>query len=80
MDNSFIHLKDNSMRITYQSFVKRDPSPTVPSDLVGHGTHVAGLLLKVAPNADIYVAKVSDKDELHNPDDIAKAGISYLVN
>jgi hypothetical protein len=27
-------------------------------DLTGHGTHAAALLLKVAPNADLYVARV----------------------
>ncbi|KFZ13581.1 hypothetical protein V502_06536 [Pseudogymnoascus sp. VKM F-4520 (FW-2644)] len=73
MDDNFIHLKENRTRITYQSFVTGDPNPTVPSDLVGHGTHVAGLLLQVAQNADIYVAKISDKDGLHDPQEIAKA-------
>ncbi|KFY52592.1 hypothetical protein V496_08343 [Pseudogymnoascus sp. VKM F-4515 (FW-2607)] len=73
MDDNFIQLKENRTRITYQSFVTGDKNPTEPSDLVGHGTHVAGLLLQVAPNADIYVAKISDKDELYDPNDIASA-------
>lgn len=30
-------------------------------DLDGHGTHCASLLLKVAPNVDIYVARVFQK-------------------
>lgn len=79
MDDNFIHLKENRTRITYQSFVTGDPNPTEPSDLVGHGTHVAGLLLQVAPSADIYVAKISDKDGLHEPRDIARVSIPNLV-
>jgi hypothetical protein len=34
-------------------------SPSVDSD--GHGTHSAGLLMKVAPEAEIYVARVFKK-------------------
>lgn len=83
MDDAFIHLKDNSRRITYRSFVTGDPNPTVASDLVGHGTHVAGLLLQVAPNANIYVAKISDKGglyDLYDPKQIADVSISCLVD
>lgn len=29
-------------------------------DIVGHGTHSAALVLKVAPNASLYIAKVFD--------------------
>lgn len=32
-------------------------------DSVGHGTHCAALLLQLAPNADIYVARVTEKEE-----------------
>lgn len=80
MDDDFIHLKENRKRVTYKSFVTGDPNPTVRSDPAGHGTHVAGLLLRVAPNANIYVAKVSDKDGLHDPQDIANVSISCLVD
>lgn len=51
---------------------------TEPHDLrdeIGHGTHALGLLLKVAPFADIYVAKVARQESLdaYSCDDIAKA-------
>jgi subtilisin family serine protease len=37
----------------------------------GHGTHVASVLLRTAPNAAIYIAKVFD-DDLKLNDDIVK--------
>ncbi|OBT80206.1 hypothetical protein VF21_00560 [Pseudogymnoascus sp. 05NY08] len=76
MQDSTISQRKNSSRITYQSFVTGDPNPTEPSDDNGHGTHIAGLLLRVAPNARIYVAKISDKDKLdehYDPEQIANA-------
>lgn len=33
-------------------------------DEIGHGTHALGLLLKVAPSAEIYVAKVARRETL----------------
>lgn len=34
-------------------------------DTYGHGTHVAALLMKVAPEADIYVAKVAQEKKFN---------------
>ncbi|KAL2067620.1 hypothetical protein VTL71DRAFT_15716 [Oculimacula yallundae] len=43
-------------------------------DTCGHGTHCVGLLRKVAPYADVYVARVAkDFDDNLNPDVVAKA-------
>ncbi|GFF44406.1 uncharacterized protein PAC_01091 [Aspergillus udagawae] len=42
-------------------------------DLFGHGTHTAGLLLRVAPTADIYVARVVANKHLDKPENIANA-------
>jgi len=42
-------------RIEYKDFVDGERQQI---DLVGHGTHAAGLLFKVAPNAIVCVARV----------------------
>jgi subtilisin family serine protease len=57
-----------------RSFVHGTESHDI-EDKIGHGTHALGLLLKVAPFADIYVAKVAQQDSLDadSYDDIAKA-------
>ncbi|KAJ4281972.1 hypothetical protein NW764_004656 [Fusarium oxysporum] len=49
-------------------------------DEIGHGTHALGLLLKVAPCAEIYVAKIARRETLdpNTYGDIAKA-IDYAV-
>ncbi len=54
---------------------------TEPHDIrdeIGHGTHALGLLLKVAPCAEIYFARIARRETLdHNTyDDIAKARLS----
>lgn len=33
------------------------------SDLTGHGTHIAGLILGIAPRAELYIAKTSSGEE-----------------
>jgi hypothetical protein len=47
-------------------------------DEIGHGTHALGLLLKVAPCAEIYVARIARRATLdpNTYDDIAKARLS----
>ncbi len=47
-------------------------------DEIGHGTHALGLLLKVAPRAEIYVARIARQETLDSNtyDDIAKARLS----
>lgn len=46
-------------------------------DEIGHGTHALGLLLKVAPCAEIYVARIARRETLdpNTYDDIAKVRI-----
>ena len=50
---------------------------TEPHDIrdeIGHGTHALGLLLKVTPRAEIYVARIARRETLdpNTYDDIAK--------
>lgn len=47
-------------------------------DKIGHGTHALGLLLKVAPCAEIYVARIAKRETLGpgSYNDIAKARLS----
>lgn len=45
-------------------------------DFHGHGTHVAALLLKVAPDAQLYIAKVANGGKIpasHNIADVSHA-------
>ncbi|PON28461.1 hypothetical protein TGAM01_v202955 [Trichoderma gamsii] len=48
---------------------KQDPST---GDVSGHGTHVADLLLDVAPDCDVYIARIAEYNPI-GPDLIAKA-------
>lgn len=56
-----------------RSFV-HGTQPHEVRDEIGHGTHALGLLLKVAPCAEIYVAKVARRETLDSNafDDITK--------
>jgi subtilisin family serine protease len=42
----------------YFDFVSESSAPTTPEDTCGHGTHVAGLILQLAPFVKLYVARV----------------------
>jgi subtilisin family serine protease len=60
-----------------RSFVQ-GTKPRDIRDEIGHGTHALGLLLKVAPGAEIYVARIARRETLepNTYDDIAKARLS----
>ncbi|KAI1740736.1 hypothetical protein F4680DRAFT_465012 [Xylaria scruposa] len=60
------------------SFVGSDPSEHV--DTCGHGTHVARLLLKIAPTAEIFIGKICEGKHLDNSlmSSIAR-GIDYAA-
>lgn len=45
----------------------------------GHGTHIAGLILDLAPNVDIYVARVTKSRRLKNPEQVAEVSIHPMV-
>lgn len=58
---------------TVRSFIENDEST---EDTCGHGTHVATLLLKTAPNAQLYVAKVAQTETIPLDHNIAEVKIS----
>jgi subtilisin family serine protease len=47
-------------------------------DSYGHGTHVAGLLMKVAPQADLYVAKIAHGSLVENADHISNVSTTGI--
>jgi hypothetical protein len=51
------------------SFLTDDEST---EDMDGHGTHVAGLLLRVAKVSDIYIGRVAKSNQLESPESVAK--------
>ncbi|OTA92570.1 hypothetical protein M434DRAFT_387105 [Hypoxylon sp. CO27-5] len=53
-----------------KSFLDKNKSTT---DSCGHGTQLACLLLEFAPDADLYIARVSSAMEFDNPRPIAEA-------
>ena len=57
-----------------RSFVHQT-DPLDIQDEIGHGTHALGLLLKVATCAEIYIARIANRETLNRNsyDDIAKA-------
>ncbi|KAH7388945.1 peptidase S8/S53 domain-containing protein [Cadophora sp. MPI-SDFR-AT-0126] len=59
-----------------KSFVAGDTSA---DDDFGHGTHVASLLLKVAPRAKVFVLKIAKTDEILSIKSITEA-IDYAAN
>lgn len=52
-----------------------------PEDCHGHGTHLVSLVLKCAPEADVYVARIAKTpgDLLHSSENVAKVHISSLL-
>jgi subtilisin family serine protease len=57
LDNDYIEV--HSGRISGHNWLRKPKSKRI-NDTHGHGTHIAGLLLDLIPNAEIYVAKVTD--------------------
>lgn len=76
MSESFI--STNSTRITTENFLSNESSV---EDVHGHGTHAAALLLQIAENADIYVARIAkDENSIIDPKNIEKVRNLLLSN
>lgn len=58
-NNVFKTREDGGCIMERVDFLNEDPSRTDAHDKCGHGSHCAGLLQRVAPAADIYVARVA---------------------
>ena len=54
----FFHLPHRRSRLKrWKDWVRNSPDPT---DISGHGTHTVSLIMMIAPEADIYVARVAE--------------------
>lgn len=69
IDMSEPFISTNSTRITTQTFLSNETSV---EDVHGHGTHTAALLLQIAENADIYVARIAKDENSVDPKNIEK--------
>lgn len=73
----FIKAAMKSGRIqSLKNFVKDDPTC---EDSFGHGTHVAALLLKVAPDAQLHVLKVAKDGKIPAGHSIAEVSIELFI-
>ncbi|KAK2590082.1 hypothetical protein QQS21_012243 [Conoideocrella luteorostrata] len=72
-DTMFFTFKERKRRI--KGWKDYAESSSTPVDSSGHGTHTLALIMKVAPTADIYVARIAkDRAGLQNSaDNIAQA-------
>ncbi|KAK5655304.1 hypothetical protein OQA88_5871 [Cercophora sp. LCS_1] len=75
VDKSTPSIRANSERIKeIKSWLPpRDGREPDGTDTCGHGTHVTGLLLTMAPDCDVYVAQIADENGTISPGEIAKA-------
>ena len=48
------------------------------ADQLGHGTHIANLLLQYCPHAELYIAKIADEGE-PDPGAVAKVAIGHCI-
>lgn len=69
IDMSDAFISKHEQRITVQSFLLNDNSV---EDIHGHGTHAAALLLRIARNADIYVARITKTQHLSDLTSVEK--------
>ena len=63
-------------RIRYKNCVD---GPAAAEDLHGHGTHIAGTILRLAQNADLYVFRVVKKDEFNEENITSIASVSFGI-
>ncbi|PTB38351.1 hypothetical protein M441DRAFT_146368 [Trichoderma asperellum CBS 433.97] len=63
----FIWAKEEEAQIdrikSCQNFCDDRPNNEDVTDIDGHGTHVAGIILQLAPTAELYIARICQGDE-----------------
>lgn len=67
IDRTNAQISEEWDRIEYKSCLKNDESGE--EDLHGHGTHIAGLILRIARNVKLYVFRVA-KDNKFSEENI----------
>lgn len=66
-------MKKDSPFKGYKSYVGK-----LETDTFGHGTNVAASLLRIAPEADLYIAKISQNQEQASTDQIVEVRTMIL--
>lgn len=61
----------------YQDFLS-DSGDSAPQDNDGHGTHVAGILLLYAPNAELYIGRIVETNESCRNDEYMKKRVAKV--
>lgn len=80
--DSGIELEDPAIashikRIAYKDFITNDQRPC---DIAGHGTHTAAILIGMARNAELLVARVTEGLTVKYPDKIAEVSITQTFH
>lgn len=79
--HEFMTAKGSSRIHRYVDFTTAEPDQYAkPTDTCGHGTHVAGLILQLAPSVELYVGRVfedaTSKENSSVRDDVRAAMVS----
>ncbi|KAK6435170.1 hypothetical protein LTR95_008644 [Oleoguttula sp. CCFEE 5521] len=73
----FAHTHRRNRIKGYKDFVESASA----QDIDGHGTHVLSLAMRIAPSADVYVARVAkNSDDFVNGDDRIVQAINWAIN
>lgn len=59
-----------------KSFIDDDPD----TDAVGHGTHIAAIILRLTENVDLYIAKITNTKTVDERQEIADVSESLQHN
>ncbi|KAK5087249.1 hypothetical protein LTR24_006889 [Lithohypha guttulata] len=74
-----LHRLGMQQQIIYENFVPGGSPSVIYQDENGHGTHVTSILLKIAENVDVYVARISPDGRTWDSGQVANA-IQWAVH